>query len=46
MNYQKPEITPLANAADAIQAIKLGVQLDSVDPNLERRAGAGYESDE
>ena len=46
MKYEKPEITLLAGAADAIQSVKPGEVIDSIDQDLDRSAGAGYEADE
>src|SRR6266571_4272811 len=46
MEYQKPEITLLNDAVQAIQAAKPGLMVDSINPNDPQRSGSAYESDE
>lgn len=46
MEYQKPEITLLADAAAAIQGTKGIGMVDNVDPQSPLHSIAAYQSDE
>ncbi len=46
MEYQRPEITLLNDAVQAIQAAKPGLMVDSINPNDPQRSGSAYEADE
>lgn len=46
MKYEKPEITPLADAAMVIQGTKAVGMWDNVDPTNPVRSISAYESDE
>ena len=46
MKYEKPEITPLANAAEAIQGAKFSGMYDSSDPTSDIHSTPAYQADE